>query len=74
MLNILGDLWFREGRLIEPKFEMISGPGVILHLYGKNEPRKGRKMGHITVLGLGGETGKEILQRVEELRKILWEN
>jgi len=74
MLNILGDLWFREGGLIEPKFEMISGPGVILHLYGKNQPRKGRKMGHITVLGLGSETGKEILQRVEELRKILWEN
>ena len=35
MLNILGDLWFRNGKQIEPKFEMIAGPGISLHLYGK---------------------------------------
>jgi 5-(carboxyamino)imidazole ribonucleotide synthase len=29
---------------------------VKLHLYGKPEPRKGRKMGHITVLA---ETAQE---------------
>jgi 5-(carboxyamino)imidazole ribonucleotide synthase len=74
MLNILGDLWFRDGLLKEPKFEMIAGPGVTLHLYGKDQPRKGRKMGHITILGLIGQTDEEVLQRVEEVRKILLEN
>ncbi len=29
---------------------MPSGPGVFVHLYGK-EPRPGRKLGHVTTLG-----------------------
>ena len=27
----------------------LTLPGVHLHLYGKAEPRRGRKMGHLTV-------------------------
>lgn len=47
MANVLGDLW-RGG---EPDWEAAcSYPEVKLHLYGKTEPRPGRKMGHITVL------------------------
>jgi 5-(carboxyamino)imidazole ribonucleotide synthase len=33
-----------------PNFpEVLSLPGTHLHLYGKGEARKGRKMGHLTV-------------------------
>jgi 5-(carboxyamino)imidazole ribonucleotide synthase len=47
MVNLLGDLW--ENR--EPNWPAaLAIPGVKLHLYGKAEPRAGRKMGHITVL------------------------
>ena len=74
MLNILGDLWFRNGKKMEPKFEMIAGPGISLHLYGKADPRKGRKMGHITILGLKNETQKDLMQKTDAIRKILWEN
>lgn len=28
--------------------ELVSEPGATLHLYGKGEPRPGRKMGHVT--------------------------
>jgi 5-(carboxyamino)imidazole ribonucleotide synthase len=28
---------------------VLELPGVHLHLYGKAEPRRGRKMGHLTV-------------------------
>ncbi|MFO1206569.1 MAG: 5-(carboxyamino)imidazole ribonucleotide synthase [Burkholderiales bacterium] len=48
MVNILGDAW-RDG---EPPWEgVLAHPRVKLHLYGKREPRPGRKMGHFTVLG-----------------------
>lgn len=48
MANILGDLWATG----EPRFENASlGPGTHVHLYGKNSPRAGRKMGHMTVTG-----------------------
>jgi 5-(carboxyamino)imidazole ribonucleotide synthase len=30
---------------------LMAEPGLHLHLYGKHEPRPGRKMGHWTRLG-----------------------
>jgi 5-(carboxyamino)imidazole ribonucleotide synthase len=48
MANLLGDLW-RPGAV--PDWSAaLTDPGVKLHLYGKSEPRDGRKMGHLTVL------------------------
>jgi len=47
MVNLLGDLW-RNG---EPNWPAACAlPDVKLHLYGKIEPRPGRKMGHLTAL------------------------
>jgi len=52
MLNILGDVWFdATGALREPDWAgVLAVPGVKLHLYGKHEARRGRKMGHVTCL------------------------
>jgi 5-(carboxyamino)imidazole ribonucleotide synthase len=51
MLNLLGDLWFlADGTQQEPDWATVLAlPGVHLHLYGKTEPRRARKMGHLTV-------------------------
>lgn len=47
MANLLGDLW-NDG---EPDWSAACAfPNVKLHLYGKLEPRPGRKMGHLTAL------------------------
>ncbi len=52
MLNVLGDVWLRQGERIEPAWdEVLAISGAKLHLYGKREPRPGRKMGHVTCLG-----------------------
>ena len=51
MLNILGDLWFEPGAdtVREPDWAgVLALPGACLHLYGKQEARRGRKMGHVT--------------------------
>jgi len=46
MANLLGDLW-ADG---EPNWAAACRLGdVKLHLYGKADPRPGRKMGHLTV-------------------------
>jgi 5-(carboxyamino)imidazole ribonucleotide synthase len=47
MVNLLGDLW-QSG---EPNWLAGLAGGAKLHLYGKKEPRPGRKMGHITAFG-----------------------
>ena len=49
MLNVLGDAWYDGERLREPAWaELAAVPGAKLHLYGKREARRGRKMGHVT--------------------------
>lgn len=48
MVNLLGDLW-KSG---DPDWLSLFGDAdAKLHLYGKREPRTGRKMGHFCVLG-----------------------
>jgi 5-(carboxyamino)imidazole ribonucleotide synthase len=54
MVNILGDSWFTGAKnsALEPAWnKALSHVNLKMHLYGKHEPRKGRKMGHFTVIG-----------------------
>src|SRR5437868_9805641 len=47
MLNLLGDLWNCG---VAPDWrDVLALPGAHLHLYGKDEARAGRKMGHLTI-------------------------
>lgn len=58
MVNILGDSWFsntisarKKNYALEPAWnKALSHANLKLHLYGKHEPRKSRKMGHFTVI------------------------
>ncbi|HEU0200466.1 MAG TPA: 5-(carboxyamino)imidazole ribonucleotide synthase [Burkholderiaceae bacterium] len=69
MLNLLGDLWHVNGAVCEPPWaEVLRVPGAKLHLYGKHDPRRGRKMGHVTVLGAGVDAA---LERASEVARAL---
>lgn len=69
MLNLLGDLWLRDGQRREPPWaEVLRIPGAKLHLYGKRQARPGRKMGHVTVLGASVD---EALARANEAAAVL---
>jgi 5-(carboxyamino)imidazole ribonucleotide synthase len=65
MINLLGDLW-RDG---EPRWDrLLRDPAAQLHLYGKRDPRPGRKMGHVNVLAA---SGADALTRAREVRRSL---
>jgi 5-(carboxyamino)imidazole ribonucleotide synthase len=65
MANLLGDIW--EGG--EPDWAAaLTLADVKLHLYGKSSPRRGRKMGHMTVLA---GSPAEAKSRVLEARRAL---
>jgi 5-(carboxyamino)imidazole ribonucleotide synthase len=68
--NLLGDLWLNEdGSPREPRFDTaLAIPGVRLHLYEKHNPRKGRKMGHLSAVGT---TPDEAVTRVLEALRLL---
>ena len=71
MLNLLGDLWLKDGGVKTPKFEEIEESEVNIHLYGKNVPRIGRKMGHITIIGKNIE---DLISKAGKIRSKLWES
>jgi 5-(carboxyamino)imidazole ribonucleotide synthase len=65
MANLLGELW-SDG---EPNWgAALAIPEVKLHLYGKRDPRPGRKMGHLTALA---NTAAEARDRVLLARQCL---
>lgn len=61
IVNLLGEIWLHGH---PPRFEeALRIEGVKLHLYGKNNPRKGRKMGHLSATG---STPDDAVKRVQE--------
>ncbi|CAN5758562.1 5-(carboxyamino)imidazole ribonucleotide synthase [soil metagenome] len=65
MANLLGEVW-QNG---EPNWAAaLAIPNVSLHLYGKTEPRVGRKMGHLTAVA---ETASAASQAVRDARALL---
>jgi len=65
MANLLGDLWANG----DPDWPAACRyPDIKLHLYGKAEPRPGRKMGHLTALA---RTPGEALEKVVGARGAL---
>ena len=51
MLNLLGDLWFKDSDTAQaPAWDQILAlPGCHLHLYGKVDAKRARKMGHLNI-------------------------
>ncbi len=65
MANLLGDLW-QAG---EPDWPVVLRlPGIRLHLYGKQEARPGRKMGHLTALA---DSAAAAARQVRQARQLL---
>lgn len=68
MLNILGDAWYPDATELqaEPDWSaVLSVAGASLHLYGKREARRGRKMGHVNV------TAETLAQAIEAANRIV---
>ncbi|MFM8433761.1 MAG: 5-(carboxyamino)imidazole ribonucleotide synthase [Planctomycetia bacterium] len=64
MANLLGDCWAGG----EPDWPAaLAVPGVSLLLYGKSDPRPGRKMGHLTALA---PTVEEAIANVTRARSL----
>jgi 5-(carboxyamino)imidazole ribonucleotide synthase len=69
MLNILGDAWYAGAgdQTREPDWAaVLAVPGAKLHLYGKEQARRGRKMGHVTLLGTTLAQARQAASQVAE--------
>ena len=59
MVQLLGDLWDESSGRGPPWEEAMVDPGVGLHVYGKEQARPGRKMGHITCIDSSADRALE---------------
>ncbi|AOG24501.1 5-(carboxyamino)imidazole ribonucleotide synthase [Acidovorax sp. RAC01] len=62
MLNLLGDLWFAHGDAAQtpPWGQVLALPGAHLHLYGKHDAKRGRKMGHLNITATTPEAARAV--------------
>ena len=64
MLNVLGDSWAGGA----PDWATLLGDAALrLHLYGKAEPRPGRKMGHLNCLAHESDLAERAARVAEEI-------
>lgn len=60
MANLLGDLW---SNAVPDWQRALTDPEIKLHLYGKNEARPGRKMGHLTAMAHDASLAAELVRQ-----------
>lgn len=74
MVNLLGDIWFANAASTvprEPDWDaVLRHPSAKLHLYGKAEARRGRKMGHVTCLGTTLDAALETARQIKTALEI----
>ena len=70
MLNLLGDLWFKDGgdTPTAPAWDQILAlPGAHLHLYGKVDAKRARKMGHLNITAATAEQARATALKAAEI-------
>ncbi|CAI2161438.1 7637_t:CDS:2 [Funneliformis geosporum] len=70
MINVLGKSDNLQETL-SPCVEALTTPGATIHLYGKRECRKGRKMGHITIVA---DSISQLYKRINPILKMIDES
>ncbi|MCQ4035322.1 5-(carboxyamino)imidazole ribonucleotide synthase [Kaistella montana] len=71
MLNLVGEENFTGKVQYEGLDEVLKLPQTYIHLYGKNETKPGRKMGHINVLANSREELLEKLTHIKSLVRVI---
>ena len=70
MVNLLGDVWYpspegEERREPDWAGAVLAHPKARLHLYGKSDARRARKMGHVTVLADTLQEASRVAAQIE---------
>jgi 5-(carboxyamino)imidazole ribonucleotide synthase len=68
MVNLLGEKGFTGTAVYEGIDEVLSVAGVNVHLYGKDQTKPFRKMGHVTILS---DTLEEGIKKADFVKKTL---
>jgi len=70
MINLLGEAGYEGLAKYEGVQEVLSIPGVYVHLYGKKFTKPFRKMGHICIMNENRETAIQNARKVQQIIKV----
>lgn len=71
MINLLGEAGYTGKATFEGMEEAMKQKGVYIHLYGKNETKPFRKMGHVTIALPEIEKAKQIAKKLIDSIKVI---
>ena len=71
MINLLGEKGFTGSAVYEGLSEAVAIPGVKPHIYGKEETKSFRKMGHITIVAPTLEEAKINGRKVKDMVRVV---
>ena len=71
MINLLGETDYSGNAIYQGLEDIISIPGVHVHLYGKLTTKPNRKMGHVTVTNSSMSEAKRVAKIVKSKLKII---
>lgn len=68
LVNIVGDPGFTGEPVYKGLSEILAMDNVFVHIYGKNQTKPGRKMGHVTILSVEKQ---ELIHKANQIRNIV---
>ncbi len=71
MVNLVGAEGHTGAVVYENIAEIMAMDGVTPHIYGKNQTRPFRKMGHVTIVNKNIEKARSIAQKVKETIQVI---
>ena len=71
MVNLVGEEGFSGAVVYQNIAEILKINGVTPHIYGKEETRPFRKMGHVTIVNSDINKAREIAQKVKETIRVI---
>lgn len=71
MINLIGEPGFNGEVFYEGLTEILEIPGVHPHLYGKEETKPNRKMGHVSICGKNLTEVKALAKRIQDKIRVI---
>ncbi len=68
LVNIVGDKGFTGEPIYKGLHEILAMDNVFVHIYGKQQTKPGRKMGHITILSVEKQ---ELIHKANQIKQLL---
>ena len=66
MINLIGSEGYSGKAVYQGITDLVGQPGVHVHIYGKEQTKHNRKMGHVTIAASSMEKAKQIADDIKE--------